>query len=76
MKKKETIFDYSKLKGYMKEHEITQEDLAEKSNVSLVTINQNLKHGKGFRMENIPIMAKALGINPQDIAYYFFRIKV
>lgn len=75
MQKKEVVFDYSKLKGYMAEHEITQRNLAEKSNVSLVTINQNLKHGKSFRMENIPAMAKALGINPQDIAYYFFRIK-
>lgn len=76
MKKKELVFDYSKLKGYMKEREITQRELAQKTNLSLITINQNLKKGKGFRMENIPIIAKALDIKPQDISYYFFRIKV
>lgn len=76
MKKNEMVFDYSKLKGYMKEHEITQKNLAEKTKLSLGTINQNLKHGRSFRMENIPVIASALQIKPQDISYYFFRLKV
>lgn len=76
MKKDKTIFDYSKLKGYMKEKEITQEKLSKKSNISITTINQNLKLGRPFRVENIIEIAKALNIAPTDISYYFFRIKV
>lgn len=76
MKKDKTIFDYSKLKGYMKEKEITQEKLSKKSNISITTINQNLKLGRPFRVENIIEIAKVLNIAPTDISYYFFRIKV
>lgn len=76
MSKTKTIFDYSKLKGYMKEHEITQEKLSKKSNISITTINQNLKFGKPFRVENIIEIAKVLNIAPTDISYYFFRKKV
>ena len=76
MKKDKIIFDYSKLKGYMKEKEITQEKLSKKSNISITTINQNLKLGRPFRVENIIEIAKVLNIAPTDISYYFFRIKV
>lgn len=76
MKREKTIFDYSKLKGYMKEKEITQEKLSKKSNISITTINQNLKLGRPFRVENIIEIAKVLNIAPTDISYYFFRIKV
>lgn len=70
------IYDYSKLKGYMKEKEITQEYLSYKTHISLGTINQNLKHGKAFRMENILKIANVLNIKPVDISYYFFKTKV
>ena len=60
----------------MKEKEITQEKLSKKSNISITTINQNLKLGRPFRVENIIEIAKVLNIAPTDISYYFFRIKV
>lgn len=73
---KEVKFDYSKLEGYMKEHHITQKELSKKTGISIVTINQNIKTGRAFRVENIISMVKALGINSIDISYYFFRQKV
>lgn len=76
MKKKNIIFDYSKLKGYMKEKDVTQKELAKRSNICITTINQSLKYGKPFKIENIIRIAEVLNINLRDVAYYFFRQKV
>lgn len=69
-------FNYAKLLGYMKENDVTQESLAEKTDISITTINQNLKHGRPFNVENIMKIASVLKINPCDIPYYFFKTKV
>lgn len=76
MKKGRYDFDYSKLYGYMKEKGYTQEKLSKLSGVSIGTINQNLKTGRAFRGENIFDLSRALGMNKEDIGYYFFRKRV
>lgn len=76
MKEKNKTFDYSKLKGYMAEKDITQDKLSQISNVSISTINQNLKYGKPFRVENIIEICRVLHISQNEIGYYFFKPKV
>ena len=70
------MFDYSKLKGRMKEKGITQEDLAkqigrDKSTISLKLNNQSL-----FIQDEIDEIINFLDIPANEIKKYFFTSKV
>lgn len=70
------MFDYSKLKGRIKEKGLTQEDVAKyikkgKSTFSLKLNNQSL-----FVQDEISEIIKLLDISPEEIKEYFFTEKI
>ena len=72
----ELNFDYSKLKGRIKEICNTQDALAEKIGLGRVTLSQRLNNLSFFSQEEIMKICKALLIDPADIPIYFFAEKV
>lgn len=69
------MFDYSRLKGRMREMGFTQERLAGIIGVSTVTIRAKLKGGRPyFKADEMFAIAKALEIDSLDD--YFFKPKL
>lgn len=57
------MFDYSKLKGKMREKGFTQEELAKKIGISTVSLREKLKGGRPyFKCDEIVAIGLALGI--------------
>ena len=65
-------YDYSKLKGLIKEKEYTQKDVAGAISLNLSTLNQKLGGKKGFRQSEIFAISCFLGITSENIGTYFF----
>lgn len=76
MTKKKILFDYSKLKGRIKEKGFTQEDVARKCGFSAATLNYKLSNTSYFTALQILNIAKILEIAPEEIDKYFFAIQV
>lgn len=65
-------FDYSKLKGKIKEVCGTQDALASKIGLGRVTLSQRLNNQSNFSQDEIARMTQALNISNEDIPIYFF----
>ncbi len=59
--------DGTKLREARESRWMTQGELAQRSGLSVTTISR-LEHGGGVRVSNIKALAKALGVEPGDIA--------
>lgn len=74
--KNRMIFDYSKLKGKMKEKDYTQKNAAEDLNIDKSTFNLKINNNGYFSQNEIFILAGKLDILKRDIQDYFFTLKV
>lgn len=70
------MFDYSKLKGRMKEKGITQETLANAIGKNKATISLRLNNQSFFVQDEIAQIIKILEIPVDQIKEYFFTSKV
>ncbi len=70
------MFDYSKLKGRMKEKNFTQEDIAKKLGLNKSTISLRLNNQSLFVQDEINKIIKLLDIPSDEIKEYFFTDKV
>lgn len=69
-------FDYSKLLGRIKERLGKQENLAEKINLSQVSLNKKLNNQVPFSQKDITSIVIELEIPFEEIPNYFFTLKV
>lgn len=67
-----TIFDYSKLKGKIKEIYGTQSSFSSKLGLSTVSLSAKLNNDMDFRQEEIQKCVQLLGIQNNEIHSYFF----
>ena len=76
MKATKTIFDYSRLRGKIKEVCDTQDEFARRMGMGRVTISQRLNNLLEFTADEMIRACDILGIDYIDIPYYFFTVKV
>lgn len=69
-------FDYSKLKGRIKEKVDTQASFAEKIGISRVSLSLKLNGKTEFSQREIESACRVLDIAPEEIHDYFFTEKV
>jgi len=69
-------FDYSKLRGKIKEIFGTQNHFAEAIGMSNTSISLKLNNQREWTQREIDKAAKLLGIGDNEIALYFFTLKV
>lgn len=69
-------WDYSKLKGKIKEKCDTQENFAEKIGIGRVSLSQRLNNILEFSQDEIFRSCDVLGIDKAEIPVYFFTLKV
>ena len=70
------MFDYSKLKGRMKEKGFTQEDVAKHINRDKSTLNLKLNNQSLFVQDEIFDIVNLLDIPAEKIKEYFFTENV
>lgn len=71
-----TKYDYSKLRGKIKEVCGTQEMFANKIGLSAVSVSNKLNNLIPWKQEEIERTLSVLGINHTEIYLYFFAPKV
>ena len=69
-------YDYSKLRGKIKEKYSTQDAFAEKIGIGRVSLSQRLNCKLEFSQEEINKSIEVLGLTTSDIPSYFFTPKV
>jgi len=69
-------FDYSKLRGKIKEVFGTQDSFAEALGIGRVSLSQRLTNKLEFSQIEISNGAKLLGICDEQISAYFFTVRV
>ncbi|WP_236894818.1 DUF739 family protein [Clostridium beijerinckii] len=69
-------FDYSKLRGKIKEVYGTQDKFAKALGIGRVSLSQRLNNVLDFSQEEINNSCGILGITKEDIPAYFFTLKV
>ena len=69
-------FDYSKLRGKIRECFITEEEFAKALGISRTSLSQRLNGKLEFTQKEINRSIKMLGLNDNDIPSYFFTPKV
>ena len=69
-------FDYSKLKGRIKEKCGSQKVFAKLLGVSEATITAKLQGNTGFTQEDILKTIEILEIDPGEVSIYFFTVAV
>ena len=69
-------WDYSKLKGKIKEVCGTQDSFAEKIGIGRVSLSQRLNNSLEFSQDEIFKSCHVLGIDKEEIPVYFFSQKV
>ena len=70
------VFDYSKLKGRIKEKGFTQEDVAKSISKAKSTVSLKLNNQSVFVQDEINIIINLLDIPDEQIKEYFFTEKV
>lgn len=70
------VFDYSKIKGKIKEVFGTQRSFAKAMNMSEQTLSDKLNNKIQFTQNEIILACKLLKIDPENISLYFFMRKV
>lgn len=73
---KKVEFDYSKLKGKIKEVCGTQDNLASKLSIGRVSLSQRLNNQLVFSQDDILEICSVLNISDAEIPIYFFTEKV
>lgn len=68
--------DYSKLLGRIREHALTQAEVAQKIGVSPATLNKKLRGHTEFMQSEISALCKLLSICDKEISDYFFTEKL
>lgn len=76
MKEKKYIFDYQKLKGRIVEKKQKQENLANEMSITKTTLNFKLNNKIPFKQQDIIMLSNILEIPKNEIADYFFTLKV
>lgn len=66
------MINTNKLKGLMKEKQITQAELAEKLGIKPCTVNQKLNGKRVLSLDEAEAIAEVLGIDTGDFGKYFF----
>lgn len=66
------VFDYSKLRGRIKEMFGNEENFADSIGKSRVTINNKLNCKRGFSQEEIYLSVEKLKLTKEQIPEYFF----
>ncbi len=69
-------FDYSKLKGRIKEVYDKYENLVPKISMSEATLSRKLNGKSYFDSQEILELSEALGIPDEERDQYFFKVKV
>lgn len=69
-------YDYSKLKGLIREKFGTQRKVAEKMGISPRSMSMKMTGKRFFQQDEISFLCKLLGIQATDIYDYFFTPKV
>lgn len=69
-------FNYQKLKGRMRELNLTQKEVSQKANMSVTAFNNKLNHKSEFSSSEIFSISDALRIPDEEIKHYFFEEKV
>lgn len=69
-------FNYSKLRGRIKEKYVTQENFAQKMGVSRTTLSQKLNNINEFTQQEINKAVELLDLPVEEIPIYFFVIEV
>ena len=69
-------FDYSKLKGRIKEVFDTQESYAERLGISRSSLSLRLTGKIEFSQSEIIKSCKVLDLDPSEIPSYFFKVQV
>lgn len=70
------FFDYSKLRGRIKEKGYTQEDVAKRIGIAESTLSLRLNNQALFVQDEIFNLVKMLDIPAEEIKSYFFEEKV
>lgn len=69
-------FDYSKLRGRIKEKFGTQESFANAMGMAETTVSFKLNNKVSWTQQEINLSCKLLSIEDHDVTAYFFREKV
>lgn len=69
-------FNYSKLRGRIKEKYETQENFAQKMGISRTTLSQKLNNINEFTQQEINKAVELLDLPVEEIPIYFFVIEV
>ncbi len=69
-------FNYSKLRGRIKEVFSTQDNFAKALGIGRVSLSQRLNNLLDFSQEEIHKSCELLGITDEDISVYFFTLEV
>ena len=69
-------WDYSKLRGKIKEVCGTQDVFADKIGIGRVSLSQRLNNLLEFSQDEIFKSCKVLGLEEKEIPIYFFTLKV
>lgn len=72
----EVIFNYSKLRGKIKEVFGTQDSFAEHLGIGRVSLSQRLNNILEFSQEEIYNSCDLLNVSPEEISEYFFTTVV
>lgn len=70
------VFDYSKLRGLVKEKGKTQESIAEVAGMREATFSQKINNNSEFKQGEILRVCEILDIPHEQIHAYFFTPKV
>lgn len=70
------MFDYSKLRGKIREVFGTQEEFAKAMNISAATVSDKLNNKTDWTQKEIDTIVKLLNIPKDRIPIYFFTEKV
>ncbi len=71
-----TEFDYSRLRGRIKEKCDTQDAFAERLGIGRVSLSQRLNNLLDFSQDEMFKACDVLDINKAEIPSYFFTVKV
>lgn len=70
------MYDYSKLRGKIKEKGMTQEDLSKQLKISESTLSLKLNNQAIFGQDELDKLIEILNIPAREIKEYFFKEKV
>ena len=66
------MFNTNKIKGRMRELEITQADVAKALNIAQPTANQKINNARPFDLEEAEKLAQLLKLDAGEFGEYFF----